>query len=175
MKTSFSISTPGHWSSRGGAETFNRLHKLLELRSQYGIEIPVKEVEKRGLKNIEDFSSSDFDTHKKEIIEELKNVEYNDLGDMVLKNAVNVSQNCRETWYKIYCRIVYKYTLAPGVYEIGDINLMLKSLLPDEVEVNITIDDFELKSNLTTNKTIRFTKKSFFHTILIFTQSHSGD
>ena len=54
------------------------------------------------------------------------------------------------------------YTLPPGIYEITGINMMLKSLLPNEVKVNITIDDFRLKSNLTTNKTIRFTKKFFF-------------
>ena len=50
---------------------------------------------------------------------------------------------------------------------------MLKSVLPDEVKVKTTIDDSRLRSNLTTNKTIRFTKKSFFYTILGFTQSHS--
>ena len=33
------------------------------------------------------------------------------------------------------------YTLEPGIYEISDINFMLMSLLPDEVKVNITIDD----------------------------------
>ena len=48
------------------------------------------------------------------------------------------------------------------MYEIFDIKLMLKSLLPDDVKVNITINDIRLRSNLTTNKTIRFTKKSFF-------------
>ena len=32
-----------------------------------------------------------------------------------------------------------------------------------------------LKANLSTNKTIRFTKKSFFDVILGFTQSHSGE
>ena len=48
------------------------------------------------------------------------------------------------------------------MYEIIDFNFMLKSLLPKEVKVNITIDDIRLKSNLTTNKTIKFTKKSFF-------------
>ena len=51
---------------------------------------------------------------------------------------------------------------------------MLKSLLPDDVEVSITIDVIRLKSNLTTNKTIRITKKLFSNTILGFTQSHSG-
>ena len=39
---------------------------------------------------------------------------------------------------------------------------MLKSLLPIEVKVIIIIDDIRLKSNLTTNETIKFTKKSIF-------------
>ena len=61
------------------------------------------------------------------------------------------------------------------MYEISDINLMLKSLLPKEVKVNITIDDIRLKSNSTTNETIKFTKKIFFFYIILgFTQSHSG-
>ena len=42
------------------------------------------------------------------------------------------------------------YTLLPGVYEISDINLMLKSLFPGEVKINYTIDDIGLRSNLTT-------------------------
>ena len=40
--------------------------------------------------------------------------------------------------------------------------------------MNNTIDDIRLKSSLTTNKTIKFTKNSFFYTILGFTKSHSG-
>ena len=31
------------------------------------------------------------------------------------------------------------YTLPAGIYEVSDIKMMLKSLLPDEVEVDITI------------------------------------
>ena len=54
------------------------------------------------------------------------------------------------------------FTLVPGFYEIGDDNLMLKSYFPDEVKVDIAIDDIRLKSNSTTSKTIRFTKTSFF-------------
>ena len=49
-------------------------------------------------------------------------------------------------------------TLVPGIYEVTDINFMLKSLLPEEVKVNLTIDEVRLKSNLSTNKTITFTK-----------------
>ena len=55
-----------------------------------------------------------------------------------------------------------RYTLSPGIYEVTDIDMMLKSLLLKDVKVNITIDNIRLKSSLTTNKTIRFTKISFF-------------
>ena len=55
-----------------------------------------------------------------------------------------------------------RYTIPSGIYETSDIILMLKSLLPDEVKLNYAIDDIRLKSNLTTNKTIKFTKKIFF-------------
>ena len=65
-----------------------------------------------------------------------------------------------------------RYTLEPGIYEISDMNLMLKSLLPEEVKVIITIDDIRLKTNLTSIRTIRFTKKELFYAILCFTQPH---
>ena len=66
------------------------------------------------------------------------------------------------------------YTLPPGVYKIKDINLLLKSLLPNEVKVNIKNNDTSLRSNLTTSKTIRFFKKCFFNSLLGFVESHSG-
>ena len=67
-----------------------------------------------------------------------------------------------------------RYTHAAGIYEISDIDLMLKSLLPDEVKVNLTFSENRLRSSLTTNKIFKLTKISFFYTILCFTQSHSG-
>ena len=39
---------------------------------------------------------------------------------------------------------------------------MLKSLPPDGIRLKTTIDDKKLRSNSITNKTIRFTKRSFF-------------
>ena len=54
-------------------------------------------------------------------------------------------------------------TLPSGIYETSDINFMLKSFFPKEVKVKIEIDDVRLKSNLTTNETKKFTKKSFFY------------
>ena len=74
---------------------------------------------------------------------------------------------------KFIARSTKGFTLPPGFYEITDIYLMLKSLLPKEVQVKITIDDIRLKSNLTTNKRNKFTKRSFFYIILGFTQSLS--
>ena len=42
------------------------------------------------------------------------------------------------------------------------------------MKVSITIDDIRLKSNIKINQTLIFTNKSFFYTILGFTQSHQG-
>ena len=66
------------------------------------------------------------------------------------------------------------YSLNPGIYEVVDLNNTLKYILPDNVKVTITIDDIRLKSNLKNNQTLIFTEKSFFYTILGFTQSHQG-
>ena len=65
------------------------------------------------------------------------------------------------------------YSLNPGIYEVVDSNNTLKHILPENVIVSVTIDDVRLKSNLKTNQTIIFTEKSFFYTILGFTQSRS--
>ena len=42
-------------------------------------------------------------------------------------------------------------TLRPRSCEISKINLMLKSVRSDDAKPNITIDDFRLRSNLTTH------------------------
>ena len=65
------------------------------------------------------------------------------------------------------------YSLDPGIHAIVDLNNTLKHILTDNVKVNITIDDIRLKSNLKINQTLIFTEKSFFYTILGFTQSRS--
>ena len=66
------------------------------------------------------------------------------------------------------------YSLNPGIYEVVDLNNTLKYILPDNVKTSITIDDIKLKSNLKINQTLLFTNKSFFYSILGFTQSHQG-
>ena len=65
------------------------------------------------------------------------------------------------------------YSLNPGIYEVIDLNNTLKYILPDNVKVNVTIDDIRLKANLKTNQTLNFTEESFFYTILGFTRSRS--
>ena len=64
--------------------------------------------------------------------------------------------------------------LVPGIYEITDINLKLKSLLPNKVKLKFTIGDIRLKSNLSSHKSKSFGKNSFFYTISGFNQSHLG-
>ena len=41
---SFSITIPGHWDSKFAEETIDELKKLLELRSQNGIELHVEQI-----------------------------------------------------------------------------------------------------------------------------------
>ena len=55
-----------------------------------------------------------------------------------------------------------------------DLNNTLKYILPDNVKVTNTIDDIRIKSNLKIIQTLISTNKSFFYTILGFTQSHQG-
>ena len=82
---SFSIIIPGHYQTEFAEKMINDLNKLLELKS---VELHVEEVRKRGNKiKIRDneYQLSDFDTQKNEILEELRNVKYNDLEDLVYK------------------------------------------------------------------------------------------
>ena len=70
---SFPITTPGNFSSRGGAETIIKLQRLLGVRSQNDIELHVEEVRKRGNQmKIEhnEFKLSDPVTRQNEIIKE---------------------------------------------------------------------------------------------------------
>ena len=61
------------------------------------------------------------------------------------------------------------YILAPGLYGISYRNMISHSSLSDDTKLDITIADISLGSNLTTNKSKKFIKKSIFNTILGFT------
>ena len=170
---SFSIIIPGHYQNKTDEKTINDLNKLLELKS---LELHVEEVKKRGNKiKIADkeYKLSDFDNQKYEIIEELKNVKYNDLEDLVYRMRLSYDEIMDILDLKYIPTKRTGYSLNPGIYEVVDLNNTLKHILPDNVKVNITIDDIRLQSNLKINQTLIFTERSFFYTILGFTQSRS--
>ena len=170
---SFSIIIPGHYQNKTDEKTINNLNKLLELKS---LELHVEEVRKRGyIIKIEDkqYKLSDLDTQKYEILEKLKNVKYNDLEDLVYRFRLSYDEIMDILDLNYIPTKRTGYSLNPGIYEVVDLNNTLKHILPDNVKVNITIDDIRLKSNLKINQTLIFTEKSFFYTILGFTQSRS--
>ena len=111
---------------------------------------------------------------KKEILEELRNVNYSDLEDLVYRMQLTYDEITDILDLKYIPTKRTGYSLNSGIYEVVDLNNTLKYILPDIVKVTITIDDIRLKSNLKIMQTLIFTNKSFFYTILGFTQSYQG-
>ena len=161
---SFSITIPCHWETKSDEKTVDELNKLLELRS---LELHVKEVRKRSHQIIfgnKDCNLSDFDTFKGEILEELKNAQYKDLEDVVYRFQLTYDEIVDILDLKDIPTKITVYSLNPGIYKIVDLNITLRYIFPNNVKVNITIDDIRLKSNLKSNQTLIFTEKSFFLT-----------
>ena len=172
----FWITTLGQWTPGGCGEFIEELNRILELSSENDFELHVKEVEKRGTQiEIENrgYNLAGFDFFKSEIIAELRRVKYNDVENIIYRIELTYDEMVDIFDIDYIGASTIGYTLLPGIYEISDLNLMLKSLLPNEVKTNITIDDIRLRSNLTTKKIIKFGKKSFSYTILGLTQSDS--
>ena len=74
-KNSFSVTTPGHWNSDHGNEIITELNKSLELRSQNDIGLYIQKVGKNGKQlklGGDENKLSDLETHKTEIVTELK-------------------------------------------------------------------------------------------------------
>ena len=143
---SFSIIIPGHYQNESDEITINNLNKLLELKS---LELHVKEVKKRGNKikiAKKEYKLSEFDNQKNEIIEELKNAKYNDLEDLVYRMRLSYDEVMDTLELKYIPTKRTGYSLNPGIYEVIDLNNTLKHILPNNVKVNITIDDIRLKS-----------------------------
>ena len=170
---SFSIIIPSHYQNKSDEKTINHLNKLLELKS---LELHVKEVKKRGNKikiGDKEYKLSDFDNQKNEINKELKNAKYNDFEDLVYRMRLSYDEIMDIIDLNYISTKRTGYSLDPGIYEVIDLNNTLEYILPDNVKVNITIDDIRLKSSLKINQTLIFTEKSFFYTILGFKQSRS--
>ena len=170
---SFSIIIPGHYQTEFAEETIDKLNKLLELKS---LELHVAEVRKRGDKiKIGDYEYklSDFDTQKNEIIEELKNAKYNDLEDLVYRMRLSYDEIMDILELKYIPTKRMGYSIEPNIYTVDDLNKTLKNILPNNIKIDITIDERKYETDLKINQTLIFTNKIFFYTILGFTQSHS--
>ena len=64
----------------------------------------------------------------------IKRVKYKDLEDMVYRLQLTYDELVNVLDVKITAGSNIRYTLSPVLYEITDINLMLKSLLPDKLK-----------------------------------------
>ena len=170
---SFSIIIPGHYETESAEKTIYELKKLLELRSQNGIELHVEQVRKKAILLINDYSLSSLGMFKDEIFEELKKAKYNDLEDLVYRFQLTYDEIIDILDLKYIPTKRTGYSIEPNIYNIVDLNKILKNILPDKVKINISIDERKYKTDLKINQTLIFTNKSFFYTILGFTQSHS--
>ena len=172
---SFSIIIAGSWKIPSFLEdnVIDKLKNLLKLKSENNIELHVQEVRKRGSKiKLGDFEYklSDFDNSRTEILDEMENVKYSDLEDMVYRMQLTYDEILDVSELKYIPTKRIGYSLKHNIYQISDINKTLKYILPDNVKILVTIDEKILKSNLKINQTIIFTDKGFFYTILGFTQ-----
>ena len=171
---SFSIIMPGHYKTEFAEKVINDLNKLYQLKS---LELHVEDVRKRGNKiKIADkeHKLSDLDNQKNEILEELKNVKYNELRDLIYRMQLTYNEiiDILDLEYIPTKRL--GYSIEPNIYNVVDLNNILKKILPDNVKINVTIDERKYKTDLKINQTLIFTNKTFFYTILGFTKSHQG-
>ena len=74
-----------------------------------------------------------------------KNSKYNDLEDMVSRFQPIYNEIINILDVKYIPTTTIGSTLPPGIYEVTDAFLVLKSLHPKEVKVNFTNDDIRPK------------------------------
>ena len=150
---SFSINIPGHYKTEFAEKVINDLNVLYELKS---LELHVEAVWKRG--NIikiadKEYKLSALDNKKNEILEELRNVKNNDLRDLIYRMQLTYNEIIDILDLEYIPTKRTGYSLNPGFYDVSDLNNTLKHILPDNVKVNVTIDDIRFKTNIKTNQT----------------------
>ena len=111
---------------------------------------------------------------KDEILEDLKNAKFDDLEDMVYRFRLTYDEIIDILDLKNVPTKRIGYSIQPNIYNVMDLNKTLKSILPNNVKIDITIDERKYKTDLKISQMLIFTNKSFFYTILGFTQSHQG-
>ena len=154
--SSFSVIIQGHYKTESAEKIINKLNKLIDLRY---LELHVEEVRKRG--NIikiadNEYKLSDFDNQKYEILEELRNLKYNDLEDLIYRMQLTYNEIIDVLDLEYIPTKRMGFSLDPGIYEIVDLNNTLKYILPNNVKVNITIDDIRLKADLKKKSNFNF-------------------
>ena len=110
---------------------------------------------------------------KDETLEELKNVKFNDITDLVHRLQPTYDEIIDILDLKNIRTKRTGYSLNFGIYEITNINKTLEFSLPNNVKLSITSDDIRLKSHLKKSQFSVFTDKGFFYSLLGFTRSHS--
>ena len=159
---SFPIIIPGYWQSKSAEKTIDEPNNLLEFRSQHGIDLHVEQVRNKRLILIKDHSLSRLGTFENEILEKLKKAKYIDLEDLVYKFQLTYDEIIDILDLKYIPLKRTEYSLNQGIYEVVDLNNTSNYFVPNNLEVNNTIDDLRLKSKLKINQTLFFSEKSSF-------------
>ena len=81
----------------------------------------------------------------------MKSVEYSDPEDTVFRLELTYSEITEILDTKYISASSIGKNFCPGIYEVSDLNLMLKSLLSNFVEVSVTNIDIRLFLSFTTN------------------------
>ena len=119
---SFSIIIPGHYKTEFAEKVINDLNEIYELKS---LELHVEAVRKRGniiKKADKEYKLSHLDNQKNEILEELRNVKYNDLRDLIYRMRLSYDEIIDILDLEYVPTKRTGYSLNPGIYEIVDLN-----------------------------------------------------
>ena len=106
---------------------------MLELRSENDIKLQIKGVEKRGNQTEmgkNGYTLAGFDHFKSEILPDLERVKNKDLEDMVYRKELTYDEIVDILDARHIAGSATGYTLPLGIHEIGEINLIINSLLP---------------------------------------------
>ena len=99
---------------------------------------------------------------KNGILEEIKNVKYNDLENLVYRMQLTYDEGLNILGIKDIPTKRTGFSLNPDNYEVIHLNNTLKNILPDNVKLSVTKDDARKKSNLKVYEKLYSTEKSFF-------------
>ena len=121
---------------------FDKENKFLELRSENDIKLHVKEIEKKGTriaKKNSGYNLAGFDHFESEFLAELERVKYRDLEDMVCRTELTYDEIGEILDICSIGASSIGHTSPARVYEISDVNLMLKFFFQRLSELKIQL------------------------------------